>query len=374
MANDGTRVMAYDVYNRLLSVTGSGVNLRLIYDPEGRLAKYSTDGGTKYQTLLYDGTNLIGEYDSAGTMLRRYIHGTKVDEPLVWFEGADLATKRFFVQNYQGSVIGYTDASGNFAELYKYGPYGEPKNANNAESWTGSRFRYTGQTSIPEAKLYYYKARVYDPVYGRFLQTDPIGSKDDLNLYGYTKGDPVNYIDPAGTDTLAVYRPIIPGIDHQAKYVGNDKTGWTYISKDGARESNNGGFSGPSEVTIGKFKTFGDVLKHASKEGYVDAYRNASTPKQDTANIAATLGEANKDYNLTESNCGQTCAIGDRAAGFPEYDNVNPRDNKEYMESKQGKKDGWKGVLLPGQKKLVRADLPRSHNYCEAKIGVGCHF
>jgi RHS repeat-associated protein len=28
---------------------------------------------------------------------------------------------------------------------------------------------------IPEAGLYYYKARVYDPMYGRFLQTDPVG-------------------------------------------------------------------------------------------------------------------------------------------------------------------------------------------------------
>ncbi|MGZ3304602.1 MAG: RHS repeat-associated core domain-containing protein, partial [Asticcacaulis sp.] len=64
---------------------------------------------------------------------------------------------------------------------------------------TGARFRYTGQTVIPEAGLYYYKARVYDPMFGRFLQTDPIGSKDDLDLYAYTAGDPVNASDPTGT-------------------------------------------------------------------------------------------------------------------------------------------------------------------------------
>ncbi|MEI9903505.1 MAG: RHS repeat-associated core domain-containing protein [Asticcacaulis sp.] len=39
------------------------------------------------------------------------------------------------------------------------------------------------------ARLYDYKARVYDPAYGHFLQTDPIGSKDDLDLYAYTADD-----------------------------------------------------------------------------------------------------------------------------------------------------------------------------------------
>ncbi len=48
------------------------------------------------------------------------------------------------------------------------------------------------------SQLYYYKARVYDPLYGHFLQTDPIGSKDDLDLYAYVKDDPVNEADPSG--------------------------------------------------------------------------------------------------------------------------------------------------------------------------------
>lgn len=39
----------------------------------------------------YDGVDLIGEYNSSNTLLRRYVHGPGSDEPLVWYEGAGTA-------------------------------------------------------------------------------------------------------------------------------------------------------------------------------------------------------------------------------------------------------------------------------------------
>ena len=35
-----------------------------------------------------DGDRLVAEYNGGGSLLRRYVHGPGVDEPVVWYEGA----------------------------------------------------------------------------------------------------------------------------------------------------------------------------------------------------------------------------------------------------------------------------------------------
>jgi RHS repeat-associated protein len=189
LASDSTRAFTYDIDNHLL--TGSAPTAATFtYDPFGR--RWTDTGPTYFVPFIYDGPNLAMEYYS-GAVLRRYVpSGLGIDQPLVWYEGAGTSTPRWLQADNLGSVVAYSDSSGNQHVTTGYGPFGE------VTSFYASRYEYTGQLNIPELNLFDFKARAYDPNLGRFLSADPAGYASDINSYAYVGNDPVNRTDRTG--------------------------------------------------------------------------------------------------------------------------------------------------------------------------------
>ncbi|MFC2156125.1 RHS repeat-associated core domain-containing protein, partial [Acidobacteriota bacterium] len=76
--------------------------------------------------------------------------------------------------------------------------YEKEKESEHAESVIENNVLFQGRNYDRITGLYYFRARYFHPQLGRFLQTDPKGYEDSMNMYQSFNQNPVNFVDPYG--------------------------------------------------------------------------------------------------------------------------------------------------------------------------------
>jgi len=156
---------------------------------------------------VYDGAQVIAEYSLVSqtlTLKKRFIYGPGIDEPvcMITYSGGSESGRYFYHFDGQGNVIALSNSSGNVVEEYEYDVYGLVSVQSLGQTWDrsqyGNPYLFTGRRWDGDTGLYYYRARMYSPDLGRFLQPDPLGYFDGMNLYAYCGNNPVNWIVPLG--------------------------------------------------------------------------------------------------------------------------------------------------------------------------------
>ncbi len=194
---DTVRTYAYDSQGRVTRIECGGRSVSYAYDYQGRLYSRTENGGNGARKHLYSGAQVVAEYGAGG---KRYLCGPGIDNVLAFHDGS----ARYLHRDGLGSVTLATDGSNEVLERVSYDAFGEPTfrdaEYGPAESATGNRQLFTGREWEAELGLYNYRARFYAPGVGRFVSPDPIGVSGGLNLYAYCGNNPVNLVDPFGTE------------------------------------------------------------------------------------------------------------------------------------------------------------------------------
>jgi RHS repeat-associated protein len=177
---------------------GNTVTTDFLYDGKGaRVKKAVQGGGTTYY---------IGEhYEVKDATATKYIFAGNLRIAKVTAAGT-----WYFHKDHLGSSTAITDETGiAVVESTEYMPFGSIR------LHTGSvvsDYKYTDQEQDSETGLYFYGARYYDPVIGRFISADTVvqnfSDPQALDRYAYARNSPLSYVDPNGH---FAFMPVIIG-------------------------------------------------------------------------------------------------------------------------------------------------------------------
>jgi RHS repeat-associated protein len=176
-----TTTYTYNALGERVSKTAGSVITQYIYDPNGHLIAES-NGQTSAISREYVWMDdlPLAQIESNGTIY--YIHTDQLNTPQK-----------------------LTNASGKLVRDRIQEPFGETVSIKGSAI---DNLRFPGQYADSESGLNQNGMRDYDPTLSRYIEADPIGLRGGINLYAYVGENPVNWVDPNGTDAKSTVTAI----------------------------------------------------------------------------------------------------------------------------------------------------------------------
>ena len=214
--------MEWDYADRLthtLKSEGSAQNTHFTYDASGqRVRKVYLHDGVIEERIYLGGYEIYRRHTSGSITAtpqeeRQTLHVMDDQRRVAMVESKTRDTRaavstptsrwRFQLDNHLGSAMLEIDATGNVISYEEYHPYGTTafQTGDGNVEVSAKRYRYTGKEKDEETGLYYHGARYYAAWLGRWATTDPAGMADGLNLYRYSRDNPIVFSDPGGTES-----------------------------------------------------------------------------------------------------------------------------------------------------------------------------
>ncbi|MBM3796562.1 MAG: hypothetical protein FJW31_21450 [Acidobacteria bacterium] len=201
--SDGSIVQySYDFRNRLTLVVGrdgSGVEtsrMNFSYDAfNRRISATNSSGETRF---YYDGFQ-PAVVVAPGNVVTRRFYGQRIDEALA--EETAL-TPRWFLRDEVGTIRTILDGSGAVLTQLTIDTFSRALSSSNPA--VNTQLAFTSRETIPTSGDQYFRACVYDPRLGRFLQEDPLSPF----RYEYAANSPLVFTDPLGLTESSQYSGI----------------------------------------------------------------------------------------------------------------------------------------------------------------------
>jgi RHS repeat-associated protein len=197
----GTTSYQYDVFGNLLGVDlPNGTQIRYKVDGRNRRVERSVNGVVTQRWLWQGQLSPIAELNASNAVVSRFVYATRVNVPDYMIKGG--VTYRILHDHLGSPRLVVNTSTGAIAQRMDFDEWGIVTTDTNP-GW--QPFGFAGGLYEPSSALVRFGVRDFSGTFGRWLSKDQSRfSAGDLNIFGYSYGDPANVVDLNGKVPLAV--------------------------------------------------------------------------------------------------------------------------------------------------------------------------